>query len=83
MGWQDALGDRYTAGALKELSPEHRLALARELLPEGRVVARDVAAHAEVGEFMIAENERERMAMLWARLAGWNACRAAMLGEGE
>jgi hypothetical protein len=68
---------------LMDMPPAGRIALARKLLPEGWVVARDVAAHAEVGEFMIAENERERMAMLWARLAGWNACRAAMLGEGE
>jgi hypothetical protein len=46
-----------------------RIALARELLAgTGRVVARDVGPELDCGlEFE----------------TGWNACRAAMMGEGE
>lgn len=61
-----------------------RIALARELLEgTGRVVARDVAAIEGVGELMVADNDRMRHAMVAARAAGWNACRAAMLGDDE
>jgi hypothetical protein len=57
------------ADALLAMPPADRIALARELLPEGFVVARDVPP-------------LERAAVPQYR-RGWNACRAAMLGEGE
>jgi hypothetical protein len=69
MGWREALDDRPSEYALMELLPADRIALARELLAgTGRVVARDV------GE--IPNDEWGGV----SRAAGWNACRAAMMG---
>jgi hypothetical protein len=57
-------------GFVSQWSDEHRIALARELLAgTGRVVARDV------GELSANFDDNTR--------DGWNACRAAMMGEGE
>jgi len=56
------------------MPPADRIALARELLPEGFVVARDVG---NVPVDVPDDPGREVFN------AGWNACRAAMLGEGE
>jgi len=89
MGWRDAVEQvvrdcclcgsdaeidamaRTVATLLSAMPPADCLALARELLPEGWVVARDV------GE--IPNDEWGGV----SRAGGWNACRAAMMGEGE
>lgn len=70
------------AAALLAMPDADRIALARELLAgTGRVVARDVAHLEGTGELMVADNKRMAEAMRWARLAGWNTCRAAMLAD--
>jgi len=95
MGWRDELATllgwahrnntpfrpETFIGFVSQCSDEHRIALARELLPEGFVVARDVAHLNCAGEFLVADTEHMRRAMLAARMSGWNACRAAMMRE--
>jgi hypothetical protein len=89
MGWRDAFvrvledgepnGLTYghcqqVADALLAMPPTNRIALARELLANtGRVVAREVGESDDTGP----------NATTAAMVHGWNACRAAMLGEGE
>jgi len=55
------------------MPPDDRIALARELLPEGFVVARVVDE---------IPDDSGHPRSIGYRI-GWNACRAAMLGEGE
>jgi hypothetical protein len=63
--------DDLVAG-MRELSPAERIALARELLPPGFVVAREVETLADMWDLPDGAND-------WR--AGWNACRAAMMEE--
>jgi len=53
----------------------------RAMADAGWRMVRDVAAIEGVGALMVADNDRMRDAMVAARAAGWNACRAKMLGE--
>jgi predicted esterase len=89
MGWRDdgdlekALRDlthgvgsnEEVFAALLAMPAPDRLALARELLPAGSVVVREVGEQ-PVPTGVFAGHE-------WSKRAGWNACRAAMMGEGE
>jgi hypothetical protein len=81
MGWRDELicSDAVeTAAGLLAMPAPDRIALARELLPEGFVVAR------EVGEREWSPPTDGDIPTHSAQhVDGWNACRAAMMGEGE
>jgi hypothetical protein len=82
MGWREVVSDLVpeiaegwlcisdVQDALLRMDEPDRLALARELLPAGFVVAREVGEWREIGG-------RDLKAQ------GWNACRAAMMGEGD
>jgi hypothetical protein len=70
----DMCGETLTA-----MPPGDRLALARELLPKGWVVAREVGEMPDDGKLPADAGE----ALANSARIGWNACRAAMLGEGE
>ncbi len=81
MGWREVWAEKIGsiptqvfAKLLAEMNDEHRIALARELLAgTGWVVARDVGESDDTGP----------NATTAAMVHGWNACRAAMMGEGE
>ena len=81
MGWREVLVRGVAAGEVEiererlmvrvalKWPPADRIALARELLAgTGRCVAREVGAWPVAGHKQHAD--------------GWNACRAAMMGEG-
>jgi hypothetical protein len=77
MGWREVLG-RWPARWVDEmlaLPAPDRLALARELLPAGYVVARDVGAMPDNEELPRDAGE----ALANSARIGWNACRAAMM----
>lgn len=77
-GCTDARAETTCAGIedrLADMPANDRIALARELLAgTGRVVAREVRAKRGKGLLTQYGQGRE---------AGWNACRAAMLGDGK
>jgi hypothetical protein len=85
MGWREVVSDLVpeiaegwlcssdVQEALLRMDEPDRLALARELLPAGSVVAREVGEARMEGVFDYDHG----------RMDGWNACRAAMMGEGE
>lgn len=88
MGWREVLGNagydvaRHEAdpcdlaGVLLAMPAPDRIALALELLAgTGRCVAREVGDIPLVRPRQLGESE--------AHDRGWNACRAAMLGESE
>lgn len=73
--WKDGKSEGISVGAaVMELSPADRIALARELLAgTGWVPARDV------GEKPDPINQYDDH--VWGKVEGWNAARAAMLGD--
>ena len=75
------LGDVDKHWQARRLSDKAISAYERAMADAGWRMGRDVAHLDGVGEFMVADNERMRQAMVWARMAGWNACRAAMLAD--
>jgi hypothetical protein len=67
-------------GALLSMTHDRRIALAAELLPAGYVVARDVGER-DALEYVPGANSAESYACGY--VAGHNACRAAMMREGD
>jgi hypothetical protein len=68
-----------SGGVARHAAPD-RIALAAELLPAGYVVARDVGER-DALEYVPGANSAESYACGY--VAGHNACRAAMMREGE